>query len=63
LPSIAFAPEQKLAVYTHAVRGLIELELHPEKRLKNADFIDIYAALDEIEQQLYSQRYPRKPLK
>jgi hypothetical protein len=50
----------KIAVYAHAVRGLIELEPHPEKRLKYADFIDIYAALDENEQQLYSQRYPRE---
>jgi hypothetical protein len=60
LPSMAYAPEEKLAVYAHAVRGLIELEPHPEKRLKYADFIDIYAALDENEQQLYSQRYPRE---
>jgi hypothetical protein len=60
LPSMAYAPEEKLAVYAHAVRGLIELEPHPEKRLKYADFIDIYAALDENERRLYSQQYPRE---
>lgn len=60
LPSMAYAPEDKLEVYAHAVRGLIELEPHPEKRLKYADFIDIYAALDDNERQVYSQRYPRE---
>jgi hypothetical protein len=29
---MAYAPEEKLAVYAHAVRGPIELEPHPEKR-------------------------------
>ncbi len=28
-----------------------------------ADFIDIYAALDENERQVYSQRYPREAAK
>ena len=60
LPNMAYAPEDRLAVYAHAVRGLIELEPHPEKRLKYADFIDIYAELDENERQIYTQRYPRE---
>jgi hypothetical protein len=60
LPNMAFAPEDKLEVYASAVRGLREFEPDPERRLKYLDFIDIYAALDENERSLYTQRYPQE---
>jgi hypothetical protein len=60
LPNMAYAPEDKLEVYASAVRGLRELEPDPERCLKYLDFIDIYAALDENERVLYTQRYPRE---
>ncbi|WP_430754821.1 hypothetical protein [Magnetovirga frankeli] len=49
LPCMAYAPEDKLAIYAAATRGLMELEPNPERRLKYADFIDIYTALDDNE--------------
>lgn len=60
LPNMAYAPEDKLEVYASAMRGLRELEPDPERCLKYLDFIDIYAALDENERDLYTQRYPRE---
>ena len=60
LPNMAYAPEDKLRVYALALRGLIELEPSPEKRLKYIDFIDIYADLDDNERQLYNQLYPQE---
>ncbi len=60
LPNMAYAPEDKLLVYAQAIRGLVQLEPSPEKRLKYVDFIDIYADLDDNERQLYTQRYPQE---
>jgi hypothetical protein len=60
LPCMAYTPEDKLAVYAAATRGLCDLEPDPERRLKYADFIDIYAALDENELQQYHQHYPQE---
>jgi len=60
LPTMAYAPDEKLAVYAAATRGLLELEPDPEKQLKYADFIDIYAALDEQELERYQQLYPQE---
>ncbi|MGM0673039.1 MAG: hypothetical protein ACQETY_13230 [Pseudomonadota bacterium] len=60
LPNMAYAPEDKLEVYAHAIRGLTTLEPDPERRLKYLDFIDIYAALDENERIVYRQRYPEE---
>jgi len=60
LPNMAYAPEDKLEVYAQAVRGLVELEPDPERRLKYLDFIDIYADLDDHERMLYTQRYPQE---
>ncbi|MFO8003944.1 DUF4351 domain-containing protein, partial [Thioalkalivibrio sp.] len=60
LPNMAYAPEDKLEVYAHAMRGLTTLEPDPERRLKYLDFIDIYAALDENERIVYRQRYPEE---
>ncbi len=47
LPNMTYAPDEKIAVYAQAVRGLITLEPDPERRIKYLDFIDIYAALDD----------------
>ena len=60
LPTMAYRPEEKLAVYAAATRGLLALEPDPERRLKYADFIDIYAALDETELARYRQHYPQE---
>lgn len=60
LPNMAYAPDEKIEVYAQAVRGLITLEPDPERRIKYLDFIDIYAQLDDNEQQLYKQRYARE---
>ncbi|QFY90644.1 DUF4351 domain-containing protein [Magnetovirga frankeli] len=57
LPCMDFAPEDKLAIYAAATRGLMELEPNPERRLKYADFIDIYTALDDNELKRYQQDY------
>ncbi len=48
------------AAEAQAMRGLIELEPHPERRLKYLDFIDIYADLDDNERQRYAQLYPQE---
>jgi hypothetical protein len=57
LPNMAYAEADKIEVYAQAVRGLLELEPDPERRLKYLDFIDIYAHLDEQERIIYQQRY------
>jgi len=49
LPNMANAPQDKLLVYAQAIRGLVQLEPSPEKRLKYVDFTDIYTDLDENE--------------
>ena len=60
LPNMAYAPQDKLLVYAQAIRGLLQLEPSPDKRLKYVDFIDIYADLDDNERQLYTQLYPQE---
>ena len=60
LPSMAYAPDEKLEVYAQATRGLLQLESDPERRLKYLDFIDNYADLTENERLLYNQRYPQE---
>jgi hypothetical protein len=60
LPNMAYDPAEKIEVYAQAVRGLLELEPQPERRLKYLDFIDIYADLDENERAIYQQRYPQE---
>jgi hypothetical protein len=57
---MAYEPQDKIMVYAQAMRGLIELEPHPERRLKYLDFIDIYADLDDNERQRYAQLYPQE---
>lgn len=53
LPNMAYEPSEKVDIYAHAVRGLLDLEPVPERRLKYLDFIDIYAALDDNERVIY----------
>ncbi|MGM0760798.1 MAG: DUF4351 domain-containing protein [Thermodesulfobacteriota bacterium] len=60
LPNMRYAPQQRVDVYAHAVRGLRELETDPDKISKYLDFIDIYADLDETEQKLYISKYPQE---
>jgi hypothetical protein len=60
LPSMRYGPDRKLAVYAAAVRGLVELEPDPEKKLKYLDFIDIYADLDDDERARYQREYPQE---
>ena len=58
LPNMHYEPAERVAVYAAAVRGLTSLEPDPEKQLKYAEFIDIYAALDDIERACYERDYP-----
>ncbi|EXJ14076.1 DUF4351 domain-containing protein [Imhoffiella purpurea] len=60
LPSMRYAPQDKIDAYAHAVRGLATLEEDPEKQLKYIDFIDIYAVLDDNERARYERDYPEE---
>ncbi|WP_313054175.1 DUF4351 domain-containing protein [Pseudomonas lopnurensis] len=60
LPNMQWPAEQKLDIYAHAIRGLLELEPDPNRQVKYLDFIDIYTALDENERRLYRERYPQE---
>ena len=55
-----YPAEHRVEVYALAVRGLLDLEPDPEKRLKYLDFIDIYADLDEGERSRYRREYPQE---
>jgi hypothetical protein len=58
LPNMRYDPSERVAVYALALRGLVTLEPDPEKRLKHADFVDIYANLSDSERQQYERDYP-----
>ena len=58
LPNMNYQPEERVAVYAAAVRGLTRLEPDPERQRKYLDFVDIYAALDETERERYEREYP-----
>ena len=61
LPNMAWrTTDEKLAAFAAAVRGLVALEPDPERQLKYADFIDIYATLDAEERRRYEQQYPQE---
>jgi len=60
LPNMAYGPEEKIKIYAHAVRGLLELEPDPERQLEYLDFIDIYTHLDDSERIIYQQRYAQE---
>jgi len=64
LPNMAFPPDQKLDVYASAQEGLVTLEQDINKQIKYAEFIDLYAGLDEEEMVCYREEYlPRSPKK
>ena len=52
--------DEKLDAYAAAVRGLLALESDAEHRRKYADFIDIYAGLDDNERREYERAYPQE---
>ncbi|MCF8005632.1 MAG: DUF4351 domain-containing protein [Chromatiaceae bacterium] len=56
VPLLAEWPDGRRA----ALLFVFEEEPNPERRLKYADFIDIYAMLSETEQQAYRHRYPQE---
>ena len=58
LPLMHHAREHRVQVYGEAVRRFFQLERNTNRRLKYIDFLDIYANLDEHEQQQYKERYP-----
>ena len=60
LSNMAYPEKQKIDVYAESVRGLLELEANPDKRLKYMDYIDMYASLTDNEQIIYQQRYPKE---
>ncbi len=60
LPNMRYRRSERVAVYACATRGLMELEPDLEKRLKYADFIDIYAGLTDAERQQYQHDYPEE---
>ena len=43
-----------------ALRGLMQLEPDPDKRLKYAGFVDIYANLSDTEREQYERDYPEE---
>jgi len=57
LPTMQYAPGQRLDVYAAAQIGLIQLESDPNKRSKYVDFIDYYANLTDEEQEHYRRTY------
>ncbi|MCG6943533.1 MAG: DUF4351 domain-containing protein [Thiohalocapsa sp.] len=60
LPNMRYAPSERVTVYALALRGLMQLEPDPEKRLKYADFVDIYANLSDTEREEYERDYPEE---
>lgn len=60
LPNMRWAPEQKVDIYAHAMRGLFELEPDVNRQLKYVDFIDIYTAMDNNQMHEYQERYPQE---
>jgi hypothetical protein len=55
-----YDPSERVAVYAMALRGLMQLEPDPDKRLKYADFVDIYANLNDTEREQYERDYPEE---
>jgi hypothetical protein len=61
LPNMRYDhPNERVAVYALALRGLVQLEPDPEKRLKYVDFVDIYADLTDAEREQYEREYPEE---
>lgn len=57
LLNMRWPQELKLAMYASAVRGLMSLEQHPDRRVKYSGFIDIYADLTNNERRLFELHY------
>jgi hypothetical protein len=57
LPLMAHEPAEKLLVVTRSFEGLAALEPNVERRLKYADFIGQYAALNEAEEIEFREKY------
>ena len=60
LPNMQWTQEQKVEMYAHAIRGLLELDSDPNRRVKYIDFIDSYAELTDNERMEYEQRFPQE---
>jgi hypothetical protein len=60
LPLMRYSKTQKLEVFHHAIQGLITLEENPDQQAKYADWVDIYARLDDNEIKEYAARYPQE---
>jgi hypothetical protein len=60
LPNMAYRPDERVAVYAAALRGLIQLEPDPEKQLKYLDFVEIYSHLNDDERNQYQRDYPEE---
>ncbi len=56
LPNMAYHPEAKVDIYEQAMRGLVMLEPAHGRRAKYADFVAMYADLDENEWAIYRAR-------
>ena len=55
--NMRYPPTDKLRIYHAAQTGLVILEADPEKRLKYADFIEIYCPLSDEEQRRYRDEF------
>ena len=51
LPNMRYHHSERVAVFAQAVRGLLELEPDPNKRLKYFDFVEIYTKLSDAERE------------
>jgi hypothetical protein len=60
LPNMRYDPSERVAVYAMALRGLVQLEPDPEKRLKYLDFVEIYTRLTDVEREQYASAYPEE---
>ena len=60
LPNMRSPAGQKVDVYGHAVRGLLDLEPDPGMREKYLKFIDTYAELTENELKRYRTEHPEE---
>ena len=59
LPNMRIATD-RVDIYAHAVRGLLELEPDGDRRAKYTEFIDIYAALTDNEYRRYRREHPEE---
>ena len=59
LPNMRIGTD-RVDIYAHAVRGLLELEPEGDRRAKYTDFIDIYANLTQNERRRYEREHPEE---